>query len=148
MMISLILPPLYFKMFYSYTPQIWSSLRCSLIVGITGEKEPLFHQDIMTDLKSCQDGLSQLIFTFQFHNQFNLFNNNFESYYPKITFVYLNIKIKKDESFTYVGSFSYMMLRKSVKVNEKWRNNWIYRSFIRLKFIEYLLCTEQKVYRQ
>ena len=71
MMISLI-PPLYFKMFYSYTPQIWSSLRCSLIVGITGEKEPLFHQDIISDLKSYQDGLSQLIFTFQFHNQFNV----------------------------------------------------------------------------
>lgn len=74
-------PPLYFKMTYSYSPQIWSSLRCSLIVGITDEKEPLFHQDTMTDLKSYQDDLSQLIFTFQFHNQFNLFNKNFESYY-------------------------------------------------------------------
>lgn len=74
-------PPLYFKMFHSHTPQIKSSLRCSLTVSITGPKEPLFHQDIMTDLKSYQDGLSQLLFILQFHTQFNLFNNNFESYY-------------------------------------------------------------------
>ena len=67
-------------MFHSYTPQIKASLRCSLTVGITGPKEPLFHQD-MTDLKSYQDGLSQLLFILQFHTQFNLFNNNFKSYY-------------------------------------------------------------------